>query len=134
MDSEREFILTLFRNRGLRAGGIYPLPDFLGDIDFDGDPNRADAKRKAFKDLVRENAISETSAAIKLTEHGYLLTRLSETTELAQAIRELGDRLVTAKDAELAQMRGLMEVLTGISTHLCRISEDLRVLLPEKKN
>ena len=41
---------------------------FLEDVDFDGDPKRADAKRKALAELVRENAMVEMNAALQLTD------------------------------------------------------------------
>ena len=81
MNPEREVILDLFRKRGLQAGGLYSLPEFLHDIDFDGDPKQSEAKRSAFRDLVQEGAIIEMNAALEPRHPGPRITWKSKTSE-----------------------------------------------------
>ena len=63
--TDRDFILSLFKNRGLEAERLFPLPEFIEEIDFDNE-NR----KKAFEMLMDDGMLIETSAAIELTEKG----------------------------------------------------------------
>ncbi len=135
MNSERQLILDLIIKRNLKPGGLYPLPEFLHNIDFDGDPTRREAKRLAFRELLDEGVIIEMAAAIELTEYGHRLLRQFEPSEdIVLAIRELGTKLVTAKDAELAHLRELVSALGNISSQLGRISVDLQTLVSAAGN
>jgi hypothetical protein len=135
MNSERQFILELFRRRGLQPGGLYPLPQFLHDARFDSDPNRGDAKLNAFRDLVSEGAIIEMEAALELTEYGFSLLKPPDSiAEIAESIRETGSAILKTKDAELAQIRELTVQLTAISACLNRISSDLQTLISSRKH
>ena len=133
MDHEREFILSLFRDRHLKAGEFYPLSTFLEEVGFDDDPARSEAKRAAYSALIREGAIVEHAAALLLTEADYSLISAPQN-DIAEAILQVGNRLGAAKEAEVFQLRELTEAVTAVGTHLSSILDVLRSMADDRRS
>ena len=63
-ESQKKKILQLFKDRGVKAGGLYPLPEFMADAGVPGEGS------EAFEELIDAGLLVEWSAAMELTEKG----------------------------------------------------------------